>query len=111
MLTESGQAPWLQALTCLGFIAATLRVCEFQGIQFYWDDNAYASTVWSILVLHLVYLIVAAAEAAILLVWLWRYGLDDKRVLDVTLTAVYWYWTVVVGATFYFIVYWLPRLA
>ena len=101
MLTESGQRLLAAGrLTCLGFIAATLRVCEFQGIQFYWDDNAYASTVWSILVLHLVYLIVAAAEAAILLVWLWRYGLDDKRVLDVTLTAVYWYWTVVVGALF-----------
>jgi heme/copper-type cytochrome/quinol oxidase subunit 3 len=106
-----GAALWgCSLLTVIGVVTIVTRCLEFPGILFRWDDNAYASTVWAMLVLHLTYLVLATCETGILVVWMLIYGLDQKRVLDITLTAVYWYWTVGVGVVFYFVIYWLPRM-
>jgi cytochrome c oxidase subunit 3 len=96
-------------LTLWGVAAIAVRFQEFAGIQFRWDDNAYASLVWSMLGLHLSYIVLATLEAAILVLWIAVYGLDDKHAVDVTLTAGYWYWMVGVDVLLYTVVYWTPR--
>ena len=93
-----------------GAAAIAVRFYEFAGIHFRWDDNAYASLVWSILGLHLTYLGLATLEAAILIVWLLLHGLDEKHAVDVTLTASYWYWMAATGVVLYAVVYWTPRI-
>jgi cytochrome c oxidase subunit III len=88
-----------------------LRFFELAGVHFSWHENAYASTVWAILVLHLIYLGVGAAEMFFDSYWAYRYGLDETLALESTLVASYWYWTIGVWLLLYVVVYWFPRIA
>jgi cytochrome c oxidase subunit 3 len=96
--------------TAAGIAAIVLRFYEFSAIKFRWDDNAYASLVWGLLVLHLLYIVLEVGEAAIDVIWVVWYGLDEKLAMDVTLSTEYWYWTVAVAVVIYFVVYWAPRI-
>lgn len=94
-----------------GVVSVVLRCYEFPAVKFWWDDNAYASIVWAILGMHLIYLIVGAGELLLVAFWLMRYGIDEKHAVDVTLTGGYWYWTAGSWLVLYVIVYWVPRFA
>jgi len=92
-----------------GIASILLRFQEFQGLHFKWNDNAYASIVWTILGMHLAHLITATCENGLMTAWIFAKGLDDKHARDVRVTAVYWYWVVGIWILLYFIVYWAPR--
>jgi cytochrome c oxidase subunit III len=97
-------------MTLVTLASLVLRGFEFKDLHFRWDDNAYASNVWAILFMHLVYLIGAFGEFVIVLIWcLLRRPFDEKHGLDVTLMGGYWYWLVGIWVPAYFIVYWYPR--
>src|SRR3954470_19336918 len=83
-------------LICLaiGILAIVLRFQEFYAIKFKWDDNAYASAVWTILGMHLLHLIVASFECLFIATFTFSCPMDDSHALDVTVLAVYWYWLV-----------------
>jgi cytochrome c oxidase subunit III len=78
-------------------------------LKFRWDQNAYASAIWTIVGLHLTYLLGALAEFFIIWVWVLRHGLDFKHGLDVSLMADYWYWVIGTWAACYLTVYWGAR--
>lgn len=81
------------AATLLFAVAAVaLRFREFHGTNFRWDENAYASVVWAILLMHLLHLFVGIVEDSLMLAYVSKYGLDDKHGRDIRVTAVYWYW-------------------
>jgi cytochrome c oxidase subunit III len=101
----------LLGVAVLGSIAFVLRIYEFPGLKVSWSDNAYASLVWSILGLHLTYILIGVIELALSALWLTLYSADMDLLLDVTLTATYWYWTVGVWVVLYGLVYWFPRVA
>ena len=84
----------LALLILLGAGCVVLRCYEFPALHFRWDDNAYASIVWTIMGLHLLHLVVAVLEMVMMLTWVLVKGLDDKHARDVRVTAVYWYWIV-----------------
>lgn len=96
-------------LGALGTIMVAIRLYEFPGLNVSWDDNAYASTVWLLLGLHTLYLIAIVVEAAVVCVWAFMHGLDEKHSVDVTLTAATWYWTASVWLLLYAVIYWAPR--
>jgi cytochrome c oxidase subunit III len=87
-----------------------LRFLEFRALHFRWDDNAYASIVWTILGMHLLHLFVGTLEMVIMLVWILRRGLDDKHARDVRVTAAYWYWVVGVWVVLFSVVFLGPRV-
>jgi cytochrome c oxidase subunit 3 len=93
----------------LGITAVVLRFQEFQALQFKWNDNAYASIIWLILGMHLAHLITATCENALMTVWVFLKGLDDKHARDIRVTATYWYWVVGIWILLYIVVYWVPR--
>jgi cytochrome c oxidase subunit 3 len=101
----------LFGLTLLAAAAFILRLYEFPGLKVSWNDNAYASLVWSILGLHLSYILVGVIELAALVSWVALYGLDENQSIEITLTATYWYWTVGSWVVLYGLVYWFPRVA
>ena len=86
-----------------------LRSLEFITSHVRWNSNAYGSTLWAILILHLLHLIVEAAEAFIISVYVYNRGLDPSRRLDITALAVYWYWVTLVWIPLYAILYLGPR--
>jgi cytochrome c oxidase subunit 3 len=92
----------------LALIAIGLRFREFHGTQFRWDDNAYASVVWGILLMHLLHLLVGLVEDGLMLAYVAKHGLDDKHARDVRVTAVYWYWIAGIWVPLYIIVYFGP---
>jgi cytochrome c oxidase subunit I+III len=100
----------LALLILLGLVSCLLRVKEFPALLFDWNDNAYASLVWTALGLHLVYVVIEVVEFLILAAWTAIYGLGENQAGDVILSAEYWYWTVAIGALIYGVVYWFPRV-
>lgn len=101
----------LGGLVAVGCVSLVLRWFEFGGLHVRWNDNAYASVVWSLLVLHLIYLAIEVIEFAALLGWAAGFGFGQNLAGDVLLSDAYWYWTVAVGVLIYAVVYWFPRLA
>lgn len=100
----------LLVVVALGILATLLRLAEFPALKFRWDDNAYASLIWAIVFMHLLYILAATLEAAVIAAWIFLYGLDEKKALDVTLTAQYWYWMVGLWVPLYATVYLAPRV-
>jgi cytochrome c oxidase subunit III len=100
----------LLVLCGVSIAALVLRVFEFPALHVRWDDNAYGSVAWGLVVLHAIYLVLAAAEVFIVTLWVFLHDLDEKHAMDVTLTATYWYWTVGTWLVLYAIVYWAPRV-
>jgi cytochrome c oxidase subunit III len=94
---------WLLLVIVLALIVC--RFYEFHGIHFRWDDNAYASIVWTLLGLHLTYLFVVSGEFLIMALWLHRARFDRHHAHDVVLAGTFWYWTVATWALLYAVVY------
>ena len=94
-------------LLALGCVA--LRFQEFGALHFRWDDNAYASIVWTTVGLHLLHLIVGAVEFVMMLAWILLRGMDKKHARDVRVTAVYWYWIVGTWIVLYAVIFPGPR--
>lgn len=107
---DEGAAKVLLVATLAFNVAAiVLRFYEFNSLLFRWDDNAYASIIWTILGMHLIHLFVMAFEDVYSLAWVLTHGLDEKHAVDVTVVAVYWYWIVAVWVLFYGVIYIAPR--
>jgi cytochrome c oxidase subunit I+III len=99
----------LMIMFIITLISIALRGREFYDVHFRWDDNAYASFVWAILFMHLIYLLGAAGEFFIMGLWALRHRLDEKHGLDVTLAGGYQYWLVGIWVPCYVTVFWYPR--
>jgi len=92
-------------LAAAGLIILRLLGMNAHHLKFYWDQNAYASTIWVILGTHLTYLLAGLAEFFIMLLWILRHGLDPKHGLDVELAGIYWYWTAAAWLACYLVVF------
>jgi cytochrome c oxidase subunit III len=86
-----------------------MRCYEFSAVHFRWDANAYGSIVWTLLGLHLIYLIIGLGEFLLMVLHIVLHPLDNKHALDVTLAAGYWYWTAGIWIFIYATIYWAPR--
>jgi cytochrome c oxidase subunit 3 len=100
----------LGVMLLAGLLITFLRYREFPATRFWWNDNAYASIVWIILGMHLIYSLAGALEFLVMGAWILTHGLDDNHALDVTLAGIYWYWVVGTGVIVYVVVYWGARL-
>jgi cytochrome c oxidase subunit III len=101
---------WLILVAVMMAAACALRWFGFRALYFDWNDNAYASVAWSLLVLQLIYLLFSLVEVALVAVWIGGIGLQEKMAEDLTLVAGFWYWTVAAWLVVYAVVYWSPRL-
>jgi cytochrome c oxidase subunit III len=99
------------AITLIFNIAALIiRYYEFDSLHFKWNDNAYGSITWMVLGMHMLHIIVLGVEDIYLLLWTFLKGVDEKHALDLTVTAVYWYWIVGMWVLMFPLIYLTPRL-
>lgn len=89
--------------------AFVIRYYEFDSLHFKWNDNAYGSILWILLGVHLFHIIVMGCEDTLLLAWALFRGIDGKHTIDITVTAVYWYWIVAIWVLLFPMIYILPR--
>jgi heme/copper-type cytochrome/quinol oxidase subunit 3 len=101
---------WMATLIAMGLVAIGLRFAEFPHLHFGWDENAYAGVIWMLLGMHLMHLIVATMEAAVLGTHAFRFQVDEKHAVDITTTPVYWYWVVGMWILIYGVVYFGARV-
>jgi cytochrome c oxidase subunit III len=101
---------WLALLIGCGLVSIGLRFVEFRHLHFGWDDNAYASVIWILLGMHLMHLIIASGEAAVMGTHAFRFPVDEKHAVDISTTPVYWYWVVGTWLFVYGIVYFGARV-
>ena len=99
----------LSVMVVVSLAALVFRAYEFPATRFWWNDNAYASTVWTTLGLAVTYQLAAAGEFFIMLLWILLHPLDEKHALDVTLAGGFWYWVAGTGVVLYVVLFWGPR--
>jgi cytochrome c oxidase subunit III len=99
----------LAIMSIIGIVSSLLRWREFSDVYFKWNENAYGSCVWTILGMHLIYILTGVGEFLLMLVWALAHKFEDKHGLDVTLMGGFWYWLAGIWLVTYLIVYWYPR--
>jgi cytochrome c oxidase subunit 3 len=108
-LEERGVRIGLVVMFLLSVASVALRFWEFQGLKFRWNDNAYGSLIWTILGLHLTYILAGVGEFLIMGLWALTHPLDAHHAHDVTVIGAYWYWVAGTFGVIYMIIYIAPR--
>jgi cytochrome c oxidase subunit III len=106
------RAVCLWMVVCLVFAVAFngLRFVEFQHLQVSWMRNAYGSAVWLLLGLHTVHTLTDLLDSAVLTVLVFTGPVEEKRYVDVSENAVYWYFVMFAWLPIYGVIYWAPRV-
>jgi cytochrome c oxidase subunit I+III len=102
-------ARYLAMATALTLGTLALRGLELARLPMRWDGHAYGSIVWTILGAHAMHLVASALEDLLLCALLVIGPVEDKHYVDVTVSALYWYFVVAAWIPLYLLVYWLPR--
>jgi cytochrome c oxidase subunit I+III len=90
-----GMRGWLSAATVLAVAFLVMRWLDFRYLPFYWDSHAYGSVFWVILGYHALHAVSGVVENLMLIALLFRGPVERKHALDVQLSGLYWYFTVV----------------
>jgi cytochrome c oxidase subunit III len=99
-------------LVCLGFAAASLllRVFEFGALNTSWNDSAYGSIVFALMLLHTVHLVTDVIDTVVLTVLMFTSRISGRRFVDVSENALYWWFVVASWLIIYATVYLAPRM-
>ena len=100
---------WLWPCLAFAVAAIVIRAFEFTTLGVRWDTNAYGSVVWMLLGIHTSHLITDFLDSAVLTALVYTAHLDDKRMVDVSENALYWYFVVLSWVPIYLIIYFAPR--
>jgi len=98
-------------MTLIGIGLLVLRGVEFAHLNTRWDQDAYGSVTWALLLLHTVHLITDFLDTFFLTVFLHTHPVDTERFSDVDDNAGYWAYIVVFWLATYALIYWAPRWA
>jgi cytochrome c oxidase subunit 3 len=100
---------WLLLCVAMGLALVVIRLLEFPALNARWDDNAYGSMVWALMVLHTIHVFTDVADTAGLTVLMWTGPISTRRFIDVSENGLYWYFIVAWWIPVYLTVYMAPR--
>lgn len=93
----------------IGAVLLILRGYEFTALNVRWDENAYGSVLWAILLIHTVHLATDVYDSCPLALLVFIRPVDGRRFSDVEDNGVYWNFVAVSWLVLYGLIYWLPR--
>ena len=93
----------------LGFNA--IRFVEFQHLNVRWDSNAYGSVVWLLIGSHTVHVVTDFLDSAVLAALIFVGPVEERRFVDVSENALYWYFVVLTWLPIYAVVYFGSRVS
>jgi cytochrome c oxidase subunit III len=96
-------------VAAVGLVAAALRAGELAHLHFKWNSHAYGSAVWLLLVMHLLHVLTASVETTVTAAVLAIGPVQEKHLLDVRISCIYWYFVVLVWMPVYALVYLAAR--
>ncbi|WP_374471792.1 heme-copper oxidase subunit III [Phenylobacterium sp.] len=99
------------AMTAIGAAILAIRALEFTHLNSRWDQDAYGSVTWALILIHSVHLITDFLDTFFLTVFLFTHPVDTERFSDVDDNAGYWAYIVVFWLPTYLLIYWAPRWA
>ncbi len=100
---------WLVVLTLVGTVTLILRALEYTQLNCRWDDNAYGSVVWLLLSLHTMHVATDVVESGVLTALMFAGPVTERRFVDASENALYWYFIVAWWVPIYMTVYLAPR--
>jgi heme/copper-type cytochrome/quinol oxidase subunit 3 len=102
---------WL--VVCIVFAVGfnVIRIFEFRHLNVWWDTNAYGSVVWTLLGFHTVHILTDVIDTIVLAAIMFVGPLEEKRFVDVSENAFYWYFVVLTWLPIYGLIYFAPRVA
>jgi cytochrome c oxidase subunit 3 len=98
-------------MTIAAMVLLVPRAMEFTTLGVWWDDNAYGSVLWLLMVLHTTHLLTDWGDTFVLTLWLHTHEVGDRQFADVEDNANYWRFVELSWLPLYCLVYWAPRLA
>jgi cytochrome c oxidase subunit I+III len=101
---------WLSVALLFSAVFVLVRWFELQALNVRWDQNAYGSAAWLVLVSHGTLLAVEVGEVAIMTAMAWAGHWEEKHFSDVCDVVMYWYFMVLAWLPLYALVFLLPRV-
>jgi len=100
---------WLVVCLVFGVGFNVVRALEFTTLNCLWTTNAYGSIVWFLLGLHTTHIVTDVLDTGVLALLMFTGPIEEKRFVDVSENAVYWYFVVLAWLPIYVVLYWAPR--
>jgi heme/copper-type cytochrome/quinol oxidase subunit 3 len=101
----------LPLMVAVGALLLIIRGFEFNSLNCRWYDNAYASIIWTILILHAAHLGTDWMDTIV--IWaliMTPFGYERRRQVDVDENSLYWRYVWLLWIPIYVMIYWVPRL-
>jgi cytochrome c oxidase subunit III len=101
---------WMVVAIAFGLAFNVVRIFEFAALNVRWDTNAYGSVVWLLLGLHTTHIVTDFLDTSVLATLMFVGPVEEKRFVDVSENAGYWYFVVLSWLPIYGVIYGGPRL-
>jgi cytochrome c oxidase subunit III len=102
---------WLCVCVAFALVFLVFRILEFSSLNTSWNTSAYGSIVVALLLLHTIHLVTDFIDTAVLTVLMFTGPLSGRRFVDVSESAVYWYFVVISWLFIYATIYLAPRVS
>ena len=94
-----------------GLVLLIIRGFEFNSLNCLWTDNAYASVIWALLLLHTMHILTDWFDTVVLYALVrTRLAYEGRRMEDVDENSLYWRYVWLLWLPIYLMIYWVPRL-
>jgi len=95
----------------IGAVLLAVRGFEFNSLNCRWTDNAYASIIWALLILHTIHILTDWGDTVVLwALMMTPLGYESRRLVDTDENALYWRYVWLLWIPIYLMIYWIPRL-
>lgn len=101
---------WGWVAAALTLVVAGIRLWELESLHVRWDQNAYGSVTWMIVIAHFTLLAVDVAETAVMSSIFTLGRQKDNYYVDATDNAFYTYFMIASWIPCYVVLFWVPRL-
>jgi heme/copper-type cytochrome/quinol oxidase subunit 3 len=107
---DTRRVRWSLVLCVLfGIVLLVIRGLEFGSLNTRWDDSAYGSMVWALLVLHTMHLLTDVGDTTVLAVLALMKPISKRRFIDIDENGLYWDFVVAWWFPVYLTIYFAPR--
>jgi heme/copper-type cytochrome/quinol oxidase subunit 3 len=112
---RAGDVPTIRLLLPLmvtvGAVLLVIRSFEFNSLNCRWTDDAYASIIWALLLLHAAHILTDWLDTVVLTALMFTpLAYEGRRQVDVDENSLYWRYVWLLWIPIYLMIYWVPRL-